>query len=166
MGCAQSRCTCRPPAHAGAGEGRGAGGSCAGASSTASLGCLCSPRFAGAFTLRQRMLNFVQNIQYYMMFEVMEPTWHTLEKNLKSVSSNVTAVTLTLQQPGPSHCKVLREEGARVGVRVMPPARPHSEPHGEKPHLCTHAVLPHVTGWLVWRGGSAPTHPVAPRLSC
>lgn len=44
------------------------------------------PRFASAFTLRQRMLNFVQNIQYYMMFEVMEPTWHVLEKNLKSVS--------------------------------------------------------------------------------
>lgn len=42
-------------------------------------------RFAGAFTLRQRMLNFVQNIQYYMMFEVMEPTWHLLEKNLKLV---------------------------------------------------------------------------------
>lgn len=32
------------------------------------------------------MLNFVQNIQYYMMFEVMEPTWHILEKNLKLVS--------------------------------------------------------------------------------
>ncbi|KAM9197387.1 gamma-tubulin complex component 2 isoform 3-T5 [Dugong dugon] len=44
-------------------------------------------RFAGAFTLRQRMLNFVQNIQYYMMFEVMEPTWHILEKNLKSASN-------------------------------------------------------------------------------
>uniref|UniRef100_A0ABM5FCF2 Gamma-tubulin complex component n=1 Tax=Pogona vitticeps TaxID=103695 RepID=A0ABM5FCF2_9SAUR len=43
--------------------------------------------FAGAFTLRQRMLNFVQNIQYYMMFEVMEPTWHLLEKNLKSASN-------------------------------------------------------------------------------
>nr|XP_060613888.1 gamma-tubulin complex component 2 [Anolis sagrei ordinatus] len=43
--------------------------------------------FAGAFTLRQRMLNFVQNIQYYMMFEVMEPTWHVLEKSLKSASN-------------------------------------------------------------------------------
>lgn len=51
---------------------------------------LCSRRFAGAFTLRQRMLNFVQNIQYYMMFEVMEPTWHILEKNLKSVSLSLT----------------------------------------------------------------------------
>uniref|UniRef100_A0A8C5Q8W7 Gamma-tubulin complex component n=1 Tax=Leptobrachium leishanense TaxID=445787 RepID=A0A8C5Q8W7_9ANUR len=43
--------------------------------------------FAGAFALRQRMLNFVQNIQYYMMFEVMEPTWHILENNLKSASN-------------------------------------------------------------------------------
>ncbi|KAJ7345362.1 hypothetical protein JRQ81_001312 [Phrynocephalus forsythii] len=47
--------------------------------------------FAGAFTLRQRMLNFVQNIQYYMMFEVMEPTWHLLEKNLK-LASNIDDV--------------------------------------------------------------------------
>ncbi|KAK3559233.1 hypothetical protein QTP86_008357 [Hemibagrus guttatus] len=44
-------------------------------------------RFAGAFALRQRMLNFVQNIQYYMMFEVMEPTWHIMENNLKSASN-------------------------------------------------------------------------------
>uniref|UniRef100_A0A8D1BDD7 Gamma-tubulin complex component n=1 Tax=Sus scrofa TaxID=9823 RepID=A0A8D1BDD7_PIG len=43
--------------------------------------------FAGAFTLRQRMLNFVQNIQSYMMFEVMEPTWHVLEQNLRSASN-------------------------------------------------------------------------------
>ncbi|XP_064227920.1 gamma-tubulin complex component 2-like isoform X2 [Aotus nancymaae] len=53
---------------------------------------LCPPEcvpcsFAGASTLRQRMLNFVQNIQYYVMFEVMEPTWHVLEKNLKSASN-------------------------------------------------------------------------------
>lgn len=55
---------------------------------------LASRRFAGAFTLRQRMLNFVQNIQYYMMFEVMEPTWHVLEKNLRSVSSVPLATCL------------------------------------------------------------------------
>uniref|UniRef100_A0A8C2HED8 Gamma-tubulin complex component n=1 Tax=Cyprinus carpio TaxID=7962 RepID=A0A8C2HED8_CYPCA len=42
--------------------------------------------FAAAFALRQRMLNFVQNIQYYMMFEVNEPTWHIMENNLKSVN--------------------------------------------------------------------------------
>uniref|UniRef100_A0AAX7TR89 Gamma-tubulin complex component n=1 Tax=Astatotilapia calliptera TaxID=8154 RepID=A0AAX7TR89_ASTCA len=44
-------------------------------------------RFATAFALRQRMLNFVQNIQYYMMFEVMEPTWHVMENNLKMASN-------------------------------------------------------------------------------
>ncbi|XP_061837149.1 gamma-tubulin complex component 2 isoform X2 [Nerophis lumbriciformis] len=43
--------------------------------------------FSAAFALRQRMLNFVQNIQYYMMFEVMEPTWHLMEKNLKTASN-------------------------------------------------------------------------------
>ncbi|KAE8283922.1 Gamma-tubulin complex component 2 [Larimichthys crocea] len=49
---------------------------------------LRSPKwFAAAFALRQRMLNFVQNIQYYMMFEVMEPTWHVMENNLKTASN-------------------------------------------------------------------------------
>ncbi|XP_060950733.1 gamma-tubulin complex component 2-like [Limanda limanda] len=43
--------------------------------------------FSTAFALRQRMLNFVQNIQYYMMFEVMEPTWHIMETNLKTASN-------------------------------------------------------------------------------
>ena len=28
------------------------------------------PRLAAAFALRQRMMNFVQNLQYYMAFEV------------------------------------------------------------------------------------------------
>lgn len=31
-----------------------------------------------AFALRQRMLNFVQSLQYYMMYEVVEPNWHTM----------------------------------------------------------------------------------------
>ncbi|RVE59987.1 hypothetical protein OJAV_G00193930 [Oryzias javanicus] len=47
----------------------------------------CAKWFAAAFALRQRMLNFVQNIQYYMMFEVMEPTWHIMENNLKTASN-------------------------------------------------------------------------------
>lgn len=50
-------------------------------------------RFAAAFALRQRMLNFVQNIQYYMMFEVMEPNWHIMENNLKTVSDLVLPFT-------------------------------------------------------------------------
>lgn len=42
------------------------------------------------------MLNFVQNIQYYMMFEVMEPTWHIMENNLKSVSGTEPRLLPTL----------------------------------------------------------------------
>ncbi len=33
------------------------------------------------------MLNFVQNLQYYMSFEVLEPNWRQLEKGLHSVSN-------------------------------------------------------------------------------
>uniref|UniRef100_A0ABM0N0D7 Gamma-tubulin complex component n=1 Tax=Saccoglossus kowalevskii TaxID=10224 RepID=A0ABM0N0D7_SACKO len=43
--------------------------------------------YASAFALRQRMLHFVQNFEYYMMFEVIEPNWHLLETNLKSISN-------------------------------------------------------------------------------
>ena len=61
---------------------------------------LSNCRFVRAFSLRQRMLNVVQNFQYYMMFEVcaprgvcghyddvqvIEPHWHTLEQQLKGV---------------------------------------------------------------------------------
>ena len=33
------------------------------------------------------MLNFVQNLQYYMMCEVLEPNWQQLEQGLRSVSN-------------------------------------------------------------------------------
>ena len=41
--------------------------------------------YASAFALRQRMLNFVQNFEYYMMFEVVEPHWHVFESNMNEV---------------------------------------------------------------------------------
>ena len=44
-------------------------------------------RYAAAFALRQRMLHFVQTYEHYMMFEVLEPSWHVMEKSLKSVWS-------------------------------------------------------------------------------
>ncbi|XP_078583953.1 gamma-tubulin complex component 2-like [Branchiostoma floridae x Branchiostoma japonicum] len=57
-------------------------------SKTAKQYNLQSPRwYAAAFALRHRMLHFVQNYGYYMMFEVLEPNWHILEQNLKSVSN-------------------------------------------------------------------------------
>ncbi|RWS29834.1 gamma-tubulin complex component 2-like protein [Leptotrombidium deliense] len=44
--------------------------------------------YAEAFCLRQKMLNFVQNLEYYMMFEVLEPRFHVfLEKVHTKVNS-------------------------------------------------------------------------------
>ncbi|CAL1527204.1 unnamed protein product [Lymnaea stagnalis] len=43
--------------------------------------------YSAAFALRQRMLNFVQNFEYYMMFEVIEPNWHTFQQNMARVSN-------------------------------------------------------------------------------
>ncbi|XP_046850541.1 gamma-tubulin complex component 2-like [Xenia sp. Carnegie-2017] len=37
--------------------------------------------------LRTKMLQFVQNYEYYMMSEVIEPYWHILEENLKNVNN-------------------------------------------------------------------------------
>ena len=47
----------------------------------------CSLRFGCALALLQRMLNFVQNLQYYMMFEVLEPNWIELEQKLRTAST-------------------------------------------------------------------------------
>ena len=44
-------------------------------------------RYPTAFALLQRMLNFVQNLQYYMTCEVLEPNWSQLEEGLRSVSN-------------------------------------------------------------------------------
>ena len=43
--------------------------------------------YSAAFALRQRMLNFVQNFEYYMMFEVIEPNWHTFQHNMAKVNN-------------------------------------------------------------------------------
>lgn len=52
--------------------------------------------YRSAFTLRQRMMSAVQNIEYYMMIEVIEPTWHEFVRKLGDVS-NVDAVLLAHQ---------------------------------------------------------------------
>lgn len=43
--------------------------------------------YTAAFALRQRMLNFVQNFEYFMMFEVIEPNWHDFQQNMAKVSN-------------------------------------------------------------------------------
>jgi gamma-tubulin complex component 2 len=39
------------------------------------------------FLLRQRMLHFLQNLIYYMMFEVIEPSWLEMEESIASPSA-------------------------------------------------------------------------------
>ncbi|CAF1021358.1 unnamed protein product [Rotaria sp. Silwood1] len=41
----------------------------------------------GAAYLRHKMLHFVENLLYYMSFEVIESHWHTFEHNLKKVTN-------------------------------------------------------------------------------
>ena len=48
------------------------------------------------FLLRQRMLHCLQNLIYYMMFEVIEPNWTELEKNIKSSESKDESVDYIL----------------------------------------------------------------------
>jgi len=42
---------------------------------------------APTYTLRHRMLHFIQNLLYYMMVEVLEPRHHELEKNINTAST-------------------------------------------------------------------------------
>nr|XP_039253451.1 gamma-tubulin complex component 2-like [Styela clava] len=42
------------------------------------------PWFMEACMIRQRMYHFIYSFQYYMMFEVLEPNWYTLESNLET----------------------------------------------------------------------------------
>lgn len=41
-----------------------------------------SEQYRAAFTLRQRMLTAIQNLEYYMMIEVIEPVWHNFMQQL------------------------------------------------------------------------------------
>lgn len=42
--------------------------------------------YRSAFTLRQRMMNAIQNLEYYMMIEVIEPNWNAFIENMSRVS--------------------------------------------------------------------------------
>ena len=44
--------------------------------------------YLAAFALWQRMLNFVQNFEYYMMF-VVEQNWLVFQSNMENVSSPI-----------------------------------------------------------------------------
>jgi len=49
--------------------------------------------YGPSFALRQKMLNFIQNLEYYMTFEVLEPNWEEMISKIKSGKvSNVDQV--------------------------------------------------------------------------
>lgn len=41
-------------------------------------------QYAASFALRQKMLNFLQNLEYYMTFEVLEPNWEAMITKIRS----------------------------------------------------------------------------------
>ncbi|XP_039496869.1 gamma-tubulin complex component 2 homolog isoform X1 [Drosophila santomea] len=43
--------------------------------------------YRSAFTLRQRMMNAIQNLEYYMMIEIIEPNWHIFIEKMKTVEN-------------------------------------------------------------------------------
>lgn len=47
-----------------------------------------------AFALRQRMLNAIQHLEYYMMIEVIEPNWHIFIEKMKSVHNIDDVITI------------------------------------------------------------------------
>jgi len=51
--------------------------------------------FVQSYALQQQMLHFLQNIQHYMMNEVLEPRWHAMEQ--KILSPTVDSVDEVLQ---------------------------------------------------------------------
>ena len=46
--------------------------------------------YTPAFLLRQRMLAFIQNIEYYMMFEVIERHWHQFLQDMNKVNKTLS----------------------------------------------------------------------------
>ena len=40
-----------------------------------------------AYCLCQRMMHFMQNFEYYMTVEVLEPNWHTMEAKLRAAAT-------------------------------------------------------------------------------
>jgi len=45
-----------------------------------------------SFYLHQRMLHFMQNLTYYMLFEVIEPRWHAFDKAVVESCANIDDV--------------------------------------------------------------------------
>ena len=83
---------------------------------------LCSAQALGpTYCLRQRMLHFVQNFVYYMMFEVINPRWHELEKNMESVRTvdDVLGYHNDFQDATLKECLLTNQELLRLLTKLM-----------------------------------------------
>lgn len=61
-----------------------------------------SELYRAAFTLRQRMMNAIQNLEYYMMIEVIEPVWHVFMQQMAK-AKNIDDV-LSFHEDFLDHC--------------------------------------------------------------
>lgn len=61
-----------------------------------------SELYRAAFTLRQRMMNAIQNLEYYMMIEVIEPVWHVFMQQMAK-AKNIDDV-LSYHEDFLDHC--------------------------------------------------------------
>ena len=59
----------------------------------ATKGLSQSPSLLSSYGLRQRMLHFLHNLEYYMMFEVLEPNWHVFILRLRASTSVDTIIS-------------------------------------------------------------------------
>ncbi|XP_067118956.1 gamma-tubulin complex component 2-like [Centruroides vittatus] len=84
-----------------------------------SVDASCS--YASAFALRQHMLNFIQNLEYYMMFEVIEPNWHTFVSKIQEVSNVDDVLTChgDFLDSCLKDCMLTHPEGLQTIVRLL-----------------------------------------------
>jgi gamma-tubulin complex component 2 len=54
------------------------------------------------YSLRQRMLHFLQNYEYYMMVEVLEPAWHSMAQKIRSSGSATSSASSGLSGASPA----------------------------------------------------------------
>lgn len=59
-----------------------------------------SRTYTAAFALRQRMLNFIQNIEYYMMFEVIERNWQIFINKMQKVGTQLPIMFIIVKKNG------------------------------------------------------------------
>ena len=73
------------------------------------------------YCLRQRMLHFLQNFVYYMMFDVIEPQWIELEEKLKASKTidNILVVHESFQHTVMKECLLTSQTLLKILAKLM-----------------------------------------------